>query len=253
MIGPLLSAIAFLTRIPVPASVHTSVANLRRSGRWFPAVGLLLGSLYAAVAWIAKPHFPALVVAVMLLVLDACLTGALHLDGLADMADGFGGGRTREDVLRIMRDHAIGSYGGVAIVLLLLFKAACLADLLTRRHGLSILFIAPALSRWSIVLLSRFVPYARRGIQDGAPGSGGLSQWFSRFDFLVGTASCVILLLVFGVEETLALWIGVAITSSFMAGVCLRCIQGITGDTLGANVVITEAVQFAIAVAVLPR
>jgi cobalamin 5'-phosphate synthase/cobalamin synthase len=252
MIGPLLSAVAFLTRIPVPAFVHTNDANLRRSARWFPIVGLLLGLIYAAAAWLAAPQFPALVVAVLLLVLDACLTGALHLDGLADMADGFGGGRTREDVLRIMRDHTIGSYGGTALVLLLLFKAACLSDLVMRKHALSVVIVAPALSRWSIVLLSRSVPYARRETDEAAAGAGGLAQWISRFDLIFATASCAILPFIFEMKQILACWAAVALVTLFVARICSRRIRGITGDTLGANVVISEAVQFAVAILVIP-
>jgi adenosylcobinamide-GDP ribazoletransferase len=252
MIGPLLSALAFLTRIPVPSFVHTNDANLRRSARWFPAVGLLLGCIYAASAWLATTHFPALVIAVLLLLIDACLTGALHLDGLADMADGFGGGRTREDVLRIMRDHAIGSYGGTALVLLLLFKAACLSDLVTRKGGLSTVLVAPALSRWSIVLLSKSVRYARRGVFEAPIGTGRVCQCISRFDLIFATASCVVLPFIFGMKQTLACWTGVVLITLLMARVCSARIGGITGDTLGANVVISEALQFAIAILVIP-
>jgi adenosylcobinamide-GDP ribazoletransferase len=253
MIDPLLAAIGFLTRIPVPVFVHRNEANLRRSARWFPAVGLLLGLIYVAAAWLATPHFPALVVAIFLLIIDAFLTGALHLDGLADMADGFGGGRTREDVLRIMRDHAIGSYGATALILLLLCKAACLSELILRKHALLVLIVAPTLSRWSILLLGRSAPYARRGTDDVSSGTGGLSQWISRFDLIFGTASCIPLPFIFGMTHTLALWLSVSLVSLFMARICSRRIQGITGDTLGANVVISEAIQFAVAVLLIPR
>jgi adenosylcobinamide-GDP ribazoletransferase len=253
MIGPLLSAVAFLTRIPVPAFVHTNHANLRRSAGWFPAVGLLLGFTYAAITWLAVPHLSAFVVAVLLLVVDALLTGALHLDGLADMADGFGGGRTREDVLRIMRDHSIGSYGGTALVLLLLFEAACLSDLLLRTHGLAVVIIAPALSRWSIVLLSRLLLYARHETDHAASGTGGLAQWISRFDLFLASAFCLPLPFLFPWKATLACWASVAVVTLLMARFCSRRIGGITGDTLGANVVISQAIQFTLALLVIPR
>jgi cobalamin 5'-phosphate synthase/cobalamin synthase len=252
MIGPLLSAVAFLTRIPVFPFVHADATNLQRSARWFPVVGFLLGSIYAGAAWLSMQRFPAFVVAVLLLVLDVLLTGALHLDGLADMADGFGGGRTREDVLRIMRDHAIGSYGAVALILVLLFKLACLSDLVASKHGLWILIVAPALSRWSILLLSRSAPYARE-ILDGAVGTGALCQSISRFEFAFATALCIVLPFAFGVKRTLACWCGVAALTLLMARICRRRIGGITGDTLGANAVISEALQFALAIAMNQR
>jgi adenosylcobinamide-GDP ribazoletransferase len=252
MIGGFLSAVAFLTRIPVFPFVHADATNLRRSARWFPLVGLLLGGIYAGAAWLLIQRFPALVVAVLLLVFDALLTGALHLDGLADMTDGFGGGRTREDVLRIMRDHAIGSYGAAALILLLLFKAVCLSDLVASKHGLWILIVAPALSRWSILLLSRLAPYAR-GLSDGVIGTGALCQSITRFDFAFATALCFTLPFAFGVNRTFACWCGVAALTFFMAQICRRRIGGITGDTLGANAVISEALQFALAIAMNQR
>ena len=83
-----------------------------------------------------KGYLPLGVVAVLLLLLDALVTGALHFDGLADTADGFGGGQSREDILRIMRDHAIGSYGGVALVVLVALKVTAYAAVLRRATGL---------------------------------------------------------------------------------------------------------------------
>ncbi|MGH9771101.1 MAG: adenosylcobinamide-GDP ribazoletransferase [Candidatus Acidiferrales bacterium] len=253
MIGSLLSAIAFLTRLPVPRSVHTSEANLRRSGRWFPAVGFIIGLICSAVAWLGSQRLPAFMVAVLVLIFEAFLTGALHLDGLADMADGFGGGRNREDVLRIMRDHAIGSYGGTALVLLLLFKTACLSELVGNQRGLLTIVVAPVLSRWSIVLLSRALPYARRGGERDALGTGALCECISRFDLIFATACCAILPVFFGVVRTIACWVVVVLVSLCIARICSRRIQGITGDTLGASVVVCEAVQYAIALLVNPR
>jgi cobalamin 5'-phosphate synthase/cobalamin synthase len=190
---------------------------------------------------------PALVVAVLLLVLDALLTGALHLDGLADMADGFGGGRGREDVLRIMRDHAIGSYGAVALILAFLVKAACLAELLRTRHGLWILFVAPALGRWTLVLLSYLKPYAR----SAEAGTGALAKWIGGLELAIATVTCIPLPFLFGVRHTLLCWGAAALSTVLMAWICDRRIGGITGDTLGANTVVAECVQFVLAVALV--
>lgn len=252
MIGPLLAAIAFLTRLPVPASLHKPSNDVQRSARWFPLVGVLLGSIYAASAWLAIHRFSASVVAALILGLDALLTGALHLDGLADMADGFGGGKTRADVLRIMRDHSIGSYGAAALMLLLLFKAACLSDLLSSPDGIWILFIAPTLSRWSILLLTLCAPYARRA-SDGAVGTGALSLSFTKLDFAIATAFCAPLLLFPSMARTLFCWVAVAVCTLCIAGLSRRRIGGFTGDVLGANVVLSEALQLAAAILVSPR
>lgn len=240
----LLGAVSFLTRIPVGGSIPAEPAAVAKSARWFPLVGIALGCVYAGAAWLLMRWLPALVVAVLVLGLDAMLTGALHLDGLGDMADGFGGGGTREDVLRIMRDHAIGSYGAVALILVLLLKAACLAELLRTRHGLWILFAAPALGRWALVLLSYLEPYAR----SSEAGTGAVAKWIGGMELAIATVTCVPLPVLFGVERTLICWGAVALVTVLMAWICDRRIGGITGDTLGANTVFCECVQFLAAV-----
>ncbi|HZQ55026.1 MAG TPA: adenosylcobinamide-GDP ribazoletransferase [Bryobacteraceae bacterium] len=241
----LLGAVSFLTRIPAGASMDAEPAMVAKSARWFPFVGFALGCVYAGAAWLLLRWLPALVVAVLLLALDAVLTGALHLDGLADMADGFGGGRTREDVLRIMRDHAIGSYGAAALILVLLLKAACLSELLRTRHGLWILFIAPALGRWTLVLLSYLEPYAR----SGDAGTGSVAKWIGGTELAIATLTCIPLPFLFGVERSSICWGAVALVTVLVAWICDRRIGGITGDILGANTVVAECVQFVLAAA----
>src|ERR1035437_10403392 len=153
----LLAAIAFMTRTPVPGVTTFDAVEVGKSARWFPAVGLLLGTFYMLLLRLSAARFPASVIAVLIVLAEALLTGALHFDGLADMTDGFGGGRTREDVLRIMRDHAIGSYGGTALVLLIALKVTVIGALIERHQALPFLLLAPALGRWAIVPLSRFL------------------------------------------------------------------------------------------------
>ena len=92
-------------------------------------------------ASLLKDHLPFTVIAVLLVTLDALATGALHFDGLADTADGFGGGKSRDDVLRIMRDHAIGSYGGLALALLVTLKVTAYAALLQQRDCIPALIL----------------------------------------------------------------------------------------------------------------
>ena len=120
----LATSVALLTRIPIPFRWTGGAEAVGKSSRWFPLVGLLIGAAYLAVFKLASIVFPPMVAAVLVVVAEAFLTGALHMDGLADMADGFGGGHTRDDVLRIMRDQVIGSYGAVALLLTLALKIA---------------------------------------------------------------------------------------------------------------------------------
>ncbi len=226
----LTAAIGLLTRIPVPASPDAETAG--RATRWFPLAGALIGGIYAALAWLAAPRLPAAVVAVLLVIAEALLTGALHIDGLADTADGFGGGRNREDILRIMRDHAIGSYGAVAIALLVAFKIAALSALLDRHAALPYLVLVPTLGRWTAAPLSRFLPYARP--EKSAPAFAGTRE------LLWATVLTAALIPAFGPRRTLPCWAAAAAAAAAFGAFCHRKIGGITGDTLGAAIEIAE-------------
>ena len=179
-----------------------------------------------------RGHLAAGIVAVLLVVLDALVTGALHYDGLADTTDGFGGGRTRDDILRIMRDHAIGSYGGVALALVIGLKATAYAALLQGSTWITAIILTPALGRWSILLLTATLPYARTS--ESAIGGMG------KRSLVAGT---LILLIALAVAASPRAWIAVgtviAVTTAF-GFFCRRRIGGITGDTLGANLQLCE-------------
>lgn len=228
----LVAAIAFLTRIPVGRLVALDAADVARSAGWFPLVGVLLGTMYWAAAALLKGHLPVGVVAVVLVLVDAAATGALHFDGLADSADGFGGGRNREDVLRIMRDHAIGSYGATALVVLVALKVTAYASLLTRSNWMPALILTPALGRWSILLLTAALPYART--------SASVVTSMGRLSLIQGTVLMVVALLVarsIRAGGAAGVVVGVSAVFGFY---CRRRIGGITGDTLGANVQLSE-------------
>src|SRR5580700_2888992 len=141
----LLAAIAFLTRIPVGRFAAIEATDVAHSAGWFPLIGVLLGAIYSLAAALLKSCLPLQVVAVLLVILDALATGALHYDGLADTADGFGGGKSREDTLRIMRDHAIGSYGGMALATLVALKVTTYAALLRQSNWIAAFILTPAL------------------------------------------------------------------------------------------------------------
>jgi cobalamin synthase len=170
---------------------------------------------------------------VLLVALDAVATGALHLDGLADSADGFGGGRTRDDVLRIMRDHAIGAYGGVALALLIIFKVAAYQVLLSTPARLSAIVLVPVLGRWSILLLTAALPYARPSPSPASSMRG--------IPTIAGTAITVAAT---AAMQSVAPWIAViacVIVSAAFGFYCRSRVGGITGDTLGANLQLCES------------
>jgi adenosylcobinamide-GDP ribazoletransferase len=228
-----LAALAFLTRLPVGRLAAFDAADVAHSAGWFPLVGLLLGTIYSLAAALLKTGLPLEVVAVLLVILDALATGALHYDGLADTADGFGGGKSPEDILRIMRDHAIGSYGGMALATLVALRVTAYAALLTRSNWIAALILTPALGRWSILLLTATLPYAR-------PSASAIANMGKR-SLLWGTGVIAVAMIA---TTSGRVWIAmaavVAVTAAF-GFYCRRRIAGITGDTLGANLQLCES------------
>ena len=111
---------------------------------------------------------PAPAAASLLLTLTVWVTGGLHLDGLADTADGLGGGRTREEALTIMKDSRVGAFGVISLILGLVLKFSLFLSLATQTRGAGVLLLFPVISRWSMVLLAYLSPYAR--------AEGGLGQ-----------------------------------------------------------------------------
>ena len=213
---------------------------MARAERWFPLAGAVLGSIYAAGCWLGAAIFPALVTAVLLVALDARLTGAMHFDGLADTADGLGGGSNREHVLRIMRDHAIGSYGATALVLAVALKVVAIAALIDGHRAISALVLAPALGRWSAVLLSATQPYARPVSDDGPHSVGSPARLVGRTELLVATGAALALATAIDRWRGPAACLLVAAASAGWAWRCRRRIGGITGDTLGAGIMASE-------------
>jgi len=227
----LAAAFAFLTTLPIGAIVDCDAADVARSAAWFPVVGLFLGCASAALAAVLRNHLPLWIVAVALVALDVLLTGALHYDGLADTADGFGGGKDRDDILRIMRDHSIGSFGGIALAAVVAMKVAGYASLLTRTDWLAALLFTPALGRWSILALTAAFPYARPTVS--------VVHGIGKRTLALGS---VLIVAAFLFARSARGWIalGAAAVISIAFGLyCRRRIGGITG-ALGANVQLCE-------------
>jgi adenosylcobinamide-GDP ribazoletransferase len=231
-----LVATAFLTRVPVP--VVAGAADVGRAARWFPLIGGLLGGASALIAWTMTEvmDFPAALTATLVVGVGAWATGAIHLDGLADTADGFGGGRDREAVLRIMRDPLIGSYGAAALVFVIGVKVTAIAALLDRGAALPFLVAAPAISRWTISALAAWLPYART--------EGGLGKAVTHERDTIGlvVATAVTALIAIGAlrVDALIVWAFAALTALWIARTARRRIGGVTGDVFGASVELTE-------------
>ena len=220
----LLAAIAFLTRIPVGGGSFEVGAG----AALFPVVGAGVGAAVGGTAYGLAHVVPSLVAAGAALAVGALLTGALHLDGLADTADGLGA-RSREAALAIMRDHAIGTYGTVALVLDLLVKAAALAALAGRSRVVLEALAAGALSRAVPVVLGLLLPDVRR------EGAGAV------FRVTPGAAVVAVVLAAALAVRAGPLLIVVAAAAALLVGAWFRrWLGGRTGDTLGAATELVE-------------
>ncbi len=237
-------AVAFLTRLPVPGPPPTDATEVGRAAIFFPAVGGLLGALVAGCAAALSPRLPPFLCATLVVAFLALLTRALHLDGLADMADGFGGGRTPEDVLRIMRDHAIGSYGASALGLVLIAKVAATAALLAAGHAGRWLVVAPVLARWTPVVLAHFLPYAR---PEGGLGAS-VTEHRSPGALVATTVFAAAAAVGAAGIRGAGVFLSVAAFTAAHGLACRRRIGGVTGDTLGAAVELVEALVMVLAV-----
>src|SRR3989338_1109904 len=125
---------------------------------FFPAVGFLIGLASLGFFLIAEKFLPAHIAVLVLMASPLFLSAGLHLDGFTDFCDGFFGGRDKEGILRIMKDSRIGTWGAVGLFLLLMAKFELLQDLPLRPQ---IFLLAMTASRWSQVIFSFFLPYAR--------------------------------------------------------------------------------------------
>ncbi|MEM1180101.1 MAG: adenosylcobinamide-GDP ribazoletransferase, partial [Acidobacteriota bacterium] len=129
MLRHLTIAVLFLTRVPVPLDPPARAEELPRAAAFFPLVGGLVGTLAGVVAWGGAHLWPLWLAVLVALAFEALLTGAFHEDAVADYFDAIGGGWTREDILRILKDSRIGSFGALGLILLVALRAGALAQL----------------------------------------------------------------------------------------------------------------------------
>jgi adenosylcobinamide-GDP ribazoletransferase len=235
----LAGAIAFLTRVPVGRRLVLDAGDVARGAVAFPLVGAGIGAVVGALADGLDTSLTAPLAAGCGVAAGALLTGALHLDGLADTFDAFGAA-TRARALEIMRDHRVGAYGAVALVLDLGLKIAALAALASRSEALPFSVCAAAAARTAPPLLAAALPYARSG-----PGLGRVLGGWPRAVAALAVAAA------------LCVWLGglvplaVALAVTVLAGAfARRRFGGTTGDVLGASVELAELAALVAAVAV---
>src|SRR5882762_5768789 len=222
------TAVAFLTRLPMPHPQGAMPENFVRAHRMFPVVGGLIGAAvgFACLA-LRAASLPDLAAAALALGAGAILTGALHEDGLADVADGFGGGRDRAAKLEIMRDSRLGTYG--ALILLVSF-AAKLSALAAIPDGFVVpgLIAAHALARGILPFMSLNMPYARN---DGLARNAGQSDTSTAA--IAAILALILALLSLSWSNALLSALVAGLSGLGIAWLAQRQIGGQTGDVLG--------------------
>jgi adenosylcobinamide-GDP ribazoletransferase len=235
LLSDLRIAIGFLTRIPVPHPQDAQPAMLVRAHRAFPlvgaAIGLAIGLVYLGLLAIGLPNFAA---AALALGAGSLLTGALHEDGLADMADGFGGGRDRAAKLEIMRDSRLGTFGALTLMVSFAAKFSALATL-PSSLAIPALMSCHALARGILPAMVIMLPSAR---QQGLAASSGTPTETTAA--IAALSALVIALLLLPWTSALAAALVAALCACAVGMLALRQIGGYTGDVLGAAEQIAE-------------
>jgi adenosylcobinamide-GDP ribazoletransferase len=235
-------ALSFLTRVPIGRSVVLDGVDVARGTPLFPLIGAGVGVLSGGVAVLLHPWLPSFTAAGIAVAAAVLVTGAMHVDALADTCDA-AGAPTRERALEIMRDSRIGAFGASAVALDLLIKVGAVTALLDRGEVLASLVVAGALSRATSPLLAALLPYPRA---EGGPGSvltGRVSALAAAATVAVGVAVAV---LVAGLDGAL-LAAAAAVTIICLGLVYRRWLGGATGDGLGAATELSETVVLVIA------
>lgn len=225
-------AVAFLTRFPVPKKAQT-LNGWEKSPRYYTVVGLWIGFVLWLVSWLAQLGFGDAGLTVSAVVIVACwifLTGALHLDGWMDLADGLGSHRSRERMLEIMKDSRVGAMGVVAAIVLIVLKVATVEQLAFHQE-LSTLVMIPAMARFALVGVIYHFPY----IQNQGLGSG-LQKGINKSSLFL---NMVLLLAALFVITGLKGWIvfGILLLAAWLFGrYIVQTLGGFTGDAYGALV-----------------
>lgn len=231
-------ALSFLTTLPVRPDGEARPGDLGWAAVWFPAVGLVIGLILAALAYGLERIFPSLLAGALVVAAWALLTGALHLDGLADCCDGLLPAVSRERRLEILRDPHLGSFGAAGLALFLILKVAAVSAVIQSAatwplQPLLALTLAPVLARWLILPVGR-QPLAR---------SGGLGSEFSlglkSRDVILAAVLPLLLVLLSGWRGLLAVVLA-ALAALGAVRLALSRLNGITGDVLGLVVELSE-------------
>jgi adenosylcobinamide-GDP ribazoletransferase len=240
-------AISLSTRIPVGPTAGVADGDIARASWAFPVAGILVGLVGAFIYWLAmRMHLQPEPAAILALGATILTTGAMHEDGLADTADGFGGGNTAEQKLQIMRDARIGTFGACVLVVSIILRWSALEAISDPRQVAIALVVAHAAARAPLPLFMRLVPPARA---DGL--SSGAGQPPPQSVAIAIALGIVCLLFGFAMKGTIVALVVLAAIVLALARLARKQIGGQTGDVLGALEQVSEAAILTIASSLL--
>lgn len=232
MIENLITAIQFLTILPIRSRKKQAAADLGKAAGWFSYVGVLIGGLTAAAYYGAMFMFPKMLAAALTAVVWICLTGGLHLDGVADCCDGLFCSTDKNRRLEIMKDPHHGTFGSIGLTFVILLKVIGLYCLASDSLWLELIFAA-ALSRWLLLLAGRQPSARPDGL--GASFSSGLRNR----SFIFGILPVCMLAYFIGWQAVLIGLLVIAIAYCVLLFARTR-LGGVTGDVFGLLVEISE-------------
>lgn len=239
------SALAFLTIFPVAEKVEIDPPRLARSMGFFPAAGLVLGIGLVILNWLLDALIPRPVLDCLLILCLILATGALHLDGIADLIDGLAGGKDRQSVLHIMKDSRVGAIGVVGLVMVLLLKYLSLYNVPVELKA-SALMIMPTAGRWIQVVLASYSRYIR---PEGGTGSAFVEHVGER-EVLIATGTLILAsLFLFGLKGVFLVFL-VGLVAMALLRYFDKRLGGVTGDVLGASTELLEVLTLLFVLAI---
>lgn len=242
----------FYTRIPCPKNIDHNPDYLNKASRYFPLIGWIVGGICFGIYYLSSIVFSVEIALILSMIAGVLTTGAFHEDGFADVCDGFGGGWTKEKILLIMKDSAIGAYGAIGLVLLFLLKFNALYSLIQTSEivnlqstikNLLFFISAHSVSRLSAISIVFTHQYSR---EDASSKSKPIAQNFTWKEvvgaFVFGLLPLVILS--FFQWQLLLVLFPVFVARFFLARYFQKWIDGYTGDCLGATQQVCEVIFY---------
>ena len=230
----------FYTRIPVPKWVGYSKENLNKATGYFPIVGIIVGALGGLVYWGAQHLLPISVSVILCMITTLLTTGAFHEDAISDFCDGFGGGYSKEQILSIMKDSRIGTYGAIGLVMTLLSRYLLLYHIDPAKF-LAVIIAGNAVSRLNAVFLIFSSEYVR---MDETSKSKPIGEKHNTSSLVLAIVTGIIPMIFIPWQSSAMIFSALLIALFFFRRYIHKILGGYTGDVLGAFQQISELIFY---------